>query len=252
MKLEIYKKLYRRLNRVEDIDTLCKEYHLTRDALFNILSQKIVRNATQRYYKIKRYSRDLVHEWLNNKSFLEIAKRIDFPPVLTASIILQQYGISKKRFWKYITHLELLPDPRLKKELTEAANADWCYSPKAMVSQRERGNKVEDAVKEWLTKQGFEFEREKDLKKRYKKTPDFLLKKPLNLDGERINWIECKASFGDAVEIRRNIKKQFLPYTEIFGSGMVVYWHGFIEDIETLKDVTFRDRGFFDTQIKTF
>jgi Holliday junction resolvase len=246
MKLEDYKKLYRRLNGVEDVDVLCKEYQLTKDALFNILSQKIVRNATARYYPVKRYGRDLVHEWMNGKSFLEIAKRIDFPPVLTASIILQQYGISKKRFWKYLINLELLPDPRLKKELASASNADWCYSPKAMVSQRERGNKVEDIVKEWLMKQGFEFEREKDLKKRYKKTPDFLLKKPLNIEGERINWIECKASFGDAVEIRRNTKKQFLPYTNLFGTGIVVYWHGFIEDIEIIKNVIITDRSFFE------
>ena len=246
MKLEDYKKLYRRLNGVKDVDILCKEYQMTKDALFNILSQKIVRNATARYYGVKRYGRDLVHEWLNGKSFLEIANRINFPPVLTASIILQQYGISKKRFWKYLTHLELVPDKRLKKELKEVSENDFCYSPRAMVSQRERGNTVEDTVKEWLIKQNLDFERENDLKKKYKKTPDFLLKKPLNIHGERINWIECKGSFGDAVEIRRNTKKQFLPYTEMFGKGVIIYWHGFIEDIEIIKNVIIMDRGFFE------
>ncbi|MBU4189501.1 MAG: C15orf41 family protein [Candidatus Thermoplasmatota archaeon] len=246
MKLEDYKKLYRRLNGVEDVDILCKEYQLTKDALFNILSQKIVRNATARYYPVKRYGRDLVHEWLNGKSFLEIANRISFPPVLTASIILQQYGISKKRFWKYITHLELLPDPRLKKELAEVKDTDWCYSPKAMVSQRKRGDSVENLVKEWLEKRDVGFEREKELKEKYKKTPDFLLKKPLTIDEKKINWIECKASFGDKTEIGRNTKKQFLPYTEMFGKGMVVYWHGFIEDIEIIKNMIIVDRNFFE------
>ncbi len=251
MKLKDYKELYKRLNNAEDVKVLCKEGKLTKDALFNILSQKIVRSATSRYYTVKRYGRDMVHEWLNKKSFLEIAERVHFPPVLTASIILQQYGISKKRFWKYITHLELVPDQRLKKELKEVAEKDFCYSPKAMVSQREHGNSVENIVKEWLMKQGIDFERENDLKKKYKKTPDFLLKKILKIDGEKIKWIECKGSFGDLVEIRRNTKKQFLPYTKMFGPGMVVYWHGFIEDTEIIEDVIVKDRSFFEQNIYT-
>ena len=32
----------------------------------------------------------------------------------------------------------------------------------------------------------------------------------------------------------------------MFGRGMVVYWHGFIEDIEIIKNVIIMDRGFFE------
>ena len=44
------------------------------------------------------------------------------------------------------------------------------------------------------------------------------------------NLVESKATFGDPYEIRRHIKKQLQPYSDLFGDGAVVYWFGHVDD----------------------
>jgi hypothetical protein len=66
------------------------------------------------------------------------------------------------------------------------------------------------------------------------------------LNGWEINWIESKATFGDNVEIKKNIKKQLLPYLDLFGRGMVVYWFGFLDDFEGPDDIIITDDRLLD------
>jgi hypothetical protein len=240
-----YKILYKRLNCLDDIPYLANEFKICESALFSILSQKIVRSATSRYYKIKNYSDKLLQDWLSGKSFCILAKELKFPEVLTASLVLQAYGLSKRRFWKYLTHLELVKEARVKNELYEVAETDWVYSPKALESQRKRGKEVENFVKEWLEKRLVKFRTQAELEKKYKKTPDFLLDTPLKISNLKINWIECKAGFGDYFELKRNAKKQLLPYRKLFGSGMVVYWEGYLEDLRFFRNILVTDKAFF-------
>ena len=49
------------------------------------------------------------------------------------------------------------------------------------------------------------------------------------MNGWNINWIESKATFGDRVEVNKNMKKQLEPYLELFGQGVVIYWFGFVD-----------------------
>lgn len=49
-----------------------------------------------------------------------------------------------------------------------------------------------------------------------------------------INWIDSKALFADAVTFRENLE-QFRAYTNRYGRGLVIYWHGFTEDILTAE-----------------
>ncbi|MDI6709050.1 MAG: TPD domain-containing protein [Candidatus Thermoplasmatota archaeon] len=245
MRLRDYRILYRKLNSVNDIPLLASEFEISEEALLNILAQKIVRTATSRYYKVKSYSDTLLHEWLNGKTFTQLANSLKFPPVLTASLILQQYGISKRRFWKYLTNLELVKEERVREELREACDKDPVYSPASLEAQRRRGEEVEIYVKKWLIRKGLDFERQEQLKKRYRKTPDFLLKSPLKIDRLKINWVECKASFCDPIEFKKSARKQFLPYRKLFGSGLVVYWLGYLEDLRFLRRVIVKDRSYF-------
>lgn len=245
MRFKDYRILYRKLNSVDDIPSLAKEFKISESALLSILSQKIVRSATSRYYKIKYYSNRLLQEWLNGKSFCELAEELKFPEVLTASLVLQAYGISKRRFWKYLTNLELVKEARVKKELSEVVEKDWIYSPKALENQRKRGAEVENFVREWLVQKAVKFRTQAELKKKYKKTPDFLLDTVLKIGDLKINWIECKANFGDHIELKRNAKKQLLPYRKLFGSGIVVYWEGYLEDLRFFRNILVRDKSFF-------
>ena len=71
----------------------------------------------------------------------------------------------------------------------------------------------------------------------------------MEFEGREIRWIESKASFGDAVEFRYNCKNQLIPYTELFGPGVVVYWTGHLDGLEAPDGITVEDIGIMDKKL---
>ena len=66
------------------------------------------------------------------------------------------------------------------------------------------------------------------------KTPDALLPVPLLIRGNRIvHWIDSKATFGDPASHDEYRTNQFGSYLHRFGPGLVIYWHGYDESIDT-------------------
>lgn len=82
------------------------------------------------------------------------------------------------------------------------------------------------------------------------KTPDSLLDKPMLYEGKKIYWIESKASFGDNIEFRFNSRKQLIPYTQIFGPGIVVYWVGCLNDLETPEGIYVTDISILEKKLE--
>lgn len=247
MKREVFKRMLNELNTIDDIQRVKKEFDLSEEVLVSILSHKIARDATRRFYQIKHRAKELLKDWLRGESLIHIAGRFDFPPVLMAKIILEEHGLSRVKCNKYLRNPNSVNNTRLCKELHQVIERDITYSPNANTMQAKYGRMVENAVKEWLDGHSIEYQQEKDLKEKYPKTPDFLLKKSLKIDGDDIHWIECKASFGDEVEMKRNYRRQLLPYKELFGDGMVVYWYGYIEDAPHDEDILIATQEFFTT-----
>jgi hypothetical protein len=245
MKKEVFNKMLSKLNTIDDIERVKKEFGLSEEVLLSILSHKIARDATRRFYQVKHRAKYLLKDWLRGESLIHIACRFNFPPVLMAKIILEEHGISRVKCNKYLRNPNCVNNPRLTKELRQALERDITYSPNANTMQAKYGRMVEDAVKDWLDTNKIEYRQEKEIKEKYPKTPDFLLKKPLKIDDDDIHWIECKASFGDDVEMRRNYRRQLLPYKGLFGNGMVVYWYGYIEDAPHDKDILIATQEFF-------
>jgi hypothetical protein len=237
MKKETYLDLINRLNKLEDVDHLSQTTPHSREFLFVLYTQKIVRQATRRFYRVKSQSPILFKKWKKGVSIVEISKRIKFPPVLTGLLILHEDGISRKKYRSFLNDLDQVEDPRLKKELKQVINADIIYSPEGNRLQEERGKKGEARIHKWLTERGIKFQSEKELTNNFPKTPDFLLEKPLNFRGTDVHWIESKATFGDEREIKRNMTKQLKPYREMFGSGMVIYWFGFLKPQPTTDGI---------------
>jgi len=230
MKLGEYQDLYRKLGTVQDIDFLAENFGYDKELLLVVYTQRIVRDTTKKFYRVKAQARRLAFMWQNGTSLLEIARRFDFPPILTALMVLEQRRISRKNFWKMINDINGIKDKRLRRELEEVNRADIVYSPEGTARQYARGRWGEAKLSTWLNARGLQYETEKDLRAKYDKTPDILMHKPLEMNGSRKYWIESKATFGDPYEIRRHIKKQLQPYSDLFGDGAVVYWFGFVDD----------------------
>jgi len=238
--------LHEKLETREDIDHLAKATGLDRELLLIIFQQKVSRDATRRYYKVKARVPKILREWKSGKPLLSIAHEHRFPPVLMAYLVLLEAKLPRKQFWKYVREPNTIRDQRLRNEIEQLIAHDVVYAPEANARQTERGKEGEALLYNWLDELGVGYRTEKDLRQISTKTPDALLDKPLHYKGKAIHWIESKANFGDYQEISRNLRKQLLPYTQLFGSGLVVYWYGYVADAKTPPDIILASREFFE------
>ncbi len=198
-----------------------------------IHTHRITRDATRRFYVVKRQVPRLATQWRRGRSILNMAQEWNFPPVLMGQMMLQELRIQRKQVWQAFLHPEELPDSRIRKEVQELLENDPIYSPAGMEIQRERGRRGEARLYDWLERHEIAYRTERDLRGKYTKTPDALLEDPIVFYGQKLKWIESKANFGDDVELRKNLRRQLAPYTQIFGEGAVVYWYGYIEGAES-------------------
>jgi len=228
-----YRRLYDALATLDDVHRISHDEHRDEELLFVIHTHRVTRDATRRFYPVQHQLPRVLSEWKRGRSMLDISHEWRFPPVLAGQIIMKGLGVPRKQVWGSFLHPESAPDARLRHEVEELLSADMIYSPRGMELQRERGIKGEDRLYRWLEKHGIGYRTEKDLRGKFQKTPDALLDDPIVFLGQKITWIESKANFGDDVELRKNLKRQLGPYTEIFGEGAVVYWYGYIEEGES-------------------
>lgn len=236
MKYHDYKAIYSALNGPKDVERMEAKGH-DRALLDTVFTQKTTREVKKRFYVVKQNAGRMLKEWKHGHTLLEISERWRFPPILTAMFIFLEDGASKKEFWGYIREPESACSEDLTKELHEIRKADLVYSPEANERQKQRGLWGESLLHEWLDGQGISYRTENDLRGTHEKTPDALLDEPMMYNGKKIYWVESKASFGDNTEFRFNSKKQLIPYTKLFGPGLVVYWLGTLDDLEMPEDV---------------
>lgn len=239
------RELHEKLQSKEDIDRLHADTGLEKELLLIIYQQKISRDATRRYYKVKARVPTLHKQWKQGKPLLRIAHEHGFPPVLMAYLVLLEGNVPRKQFWKYVREPTAIRDVRLRREIQELVAHDLVYAPEANARQTERGREGEALLYDWLNKLGVTYRTERDLRQISTKTPDALLDKPLKFDGRPIHWIESKANFGDYQEVSRNLRKQLIPYTQLFGPGLVVYWYGLVADVQAPPNIILASREFF-------
>lgn len=249
MNYDEYKQLYNELKSPEDVKRLSGRYDSR--MLDSLYTQKTTREVKKRFYMVKNSSGRMLKEWSKGRSIMELSKKYNFPPILVAMLLFQEDGAGKKEFWSYIRDPSLLENPETASEIREAIANDIVYSPSANDRQRERGLWGEDLLHQWLDGQGIKYRTENDLRgTEFTKTPDCLLDKPVMYEGHKIYWVESKASFGDNTEFRFNSRKQLVPYTQLFGPGLVVYWVGCLDDLECPENVYVCDISVMDKKLE--
>ncbi len=241
-----YQRLLDRLATYDDVQRVAREEHLDEELLFVIHTHRVTRDATRRFYVVKRQIARLAGQWKRGRPMLDIAHEWNFPPVLLGQQMLGELGIPRKKVWGTFLHPESAPDARVRREVEQLLAADMIYSPRGMELQRERGRKGEERLQRWLDKHGIGFRTENDLRGKYAKTPDALLDEPIIFYGQKLRWIESKANFGDDVELRKNLKRQLGPYTQLFGEGAVVYWYGYVDGAESPDGILLWDGTTFE------
>jgi hypothetical protein len=244
MDIETYNKIYESLESVNDVKKLSRRFSQPIGTLHSILNQKTVTKVKRNFSRVKNKTPRNLRQWKKGKSIVEIARKNDIPATLMVSMLLKEMGIPKKGF---IRNLEEQPEGRLKKEVIAALDSDFFFSPKAHDMHAEKGKMGEAILAEWLDECGISYRSEDDLREEgFLKTPDFLLDEEIEIDGVTIFWIESKALFGDEKEHEYYIKKQFRDYEENYGTGMIVYWYGFIDTVSyngnLIKDYRFFDK----------
>jgi hypothetical protein len=245
-----YKRIYNGLRSVEDVKRFEEEEGYDKRMLQSLFTQKTTRDVKKRFYVVKKNAKFLLKDWKKGKTLMELAEKNRFPPILTAMMIFQEDGTSKKQFWEYVKDPDKLESPETAEELKEVTEMDMIYSPYGNQIQKERGEWGEELLENWLDEQNIAYRNENELRNKFEKTPDCLLDEPLMYDGKKIFWIESKASFGDNIEFRFNSRKQLIPYTELFGPGVVVYWVGCLNDLETPKGVYVTDISILNEKLK--
>lgn len=242
MNIDVYEQIYAALNGVDDVPILSEHFLEPVGVIDSILNQKVVENVKRTFPRIKSMARTHVRSWKKGMSITDIARKNNIPATLMVTILLKEMGIPKRSFMK---NIDTYPDRRLRSEVKKAMQSDHFFSPQAHHLHAAKGKMGEKILETWLKEQEVDFMTEEDLRESGEtKTPDFLLKESLDIDGTEVNWIESKALFGDIKEHQYYLKKQFNDYGENYGAGMVVYWYGFIDSI-SLDGHLIRDYRFF-------
>lgn len=238
MDSNLYRFFYESLHSHDDVQSLSEKYNVCCGTLSSILNQKVVEDVKKSHYRFKRKEERLVKEWENGVSFLKLSRKYNHPPTLISSIVLENLGYSKKEIRTLYKNPKLIENRRIQKELIESLNADYYFSPRAHQLQEEKGRIGENILSFWLKKKCYDFTCEEEMRAEgcTGKTPDFLLRKSVKINGREVCWIESKALFGELKEHRSYEKKQFKEYADCFGDGLVVYWFGFETDILKDKD----------------
>ncbi|XP_058605042.1 CDAN1-interacting nuclease 1 isoform X5 [Onychostoma macrolepis] len=145
-----------------------------------------------------------------------------------------------------------IPDLLLAKHVEQCTVNDCCYGPLVDCIKHAIGLEHEDLLRDKLRERSLSFLDENQLRaKGYDKTPDIILEVPIAVDGHIVHWIESKASFGDDHSHRTYLNEQFWSYCNRFGPGLVIYWYGFVSELDCQRDRGILLRDGFPSDIVT-
>ena len=222
MRAERYLRIRKDLKSLRDLSRVTSKYGIRRGDAFSILVQKKIEYVRKNYRRFESRAEEVLDFWEKNRSFPPWLK---LPPVMKLRVLFKAMGYTKNRIARLLRNPE---GSEFEKEIFDAIFSDFVYSPIASENLAARGKIGEMILEKYLVKSGVEFMREKDIKSGA--TPDFLILSDCRIGGKRINWMESKSMFGDVFAHKNNLR-QLKNYAEKFGSGAVIYWHGYVNDI---------------------
>ncbi|OQR74106.1 hypothetical protein BIW11_09303 [Tropilaelaps mercedesae] len=233
------------------IDVLIREFpHIPAHTLRSIISTDFTMMVRQNYYLYANperiaqyYDKYKSQRALGNSSpgfLLKIADDLNLSASLICRFVLESHlrdtgeVCSKRTLNQLLKDTWKIHDEVLAVEIFLCTLHDPFYGPFSDAKRASVGQEFELILKDTLRSRKIAFIDENALRKQgYDKTPDVKLEVPAIINGEFvITWIESKASFGDPNSHKSYTHDQFHSYVNRFGPGLVIYWRGFVDELQ--------------------
>ncbi|GLI68756.1 hypothetical protein VaNZ11_013209 [Volvox africanus] len=197
--------------------------------------------------------------YVNGEDVLQLSADVDFPPCMLLRRMLEKIiDAPKQVIGEVLRHPDRLdstlcpgvPAPllaRLRVDVVRCVHADCCYSPLSDVAKQVTGLEYELYLQQRLVEAGLSFWSESELRQLgFHKTPDCKLKVPVAVRSRSgsehlVCWVDSKATFGDHRTHLKQVEEQYCTYVNRYGPGMVIYWFGFVQDLNTDPQVLLCD-----------
>jgi len=219
--------------RVEEIAQIVKQHKMSLDQALSLRSALLQQKTVYGHGRLQSRSKALARLYKEGVSIVDLSKRFDFPPMNIFRIVLGELKWSKSKIKECLRTPSKLPK-RERKEFEEAEAADRVSN----VDQSEvqvKADKFEDILSDWFEEQGVKLRRQPEMVReqsaqhgRPVATPDILFLDHVEINGNPVAWIDAKHFYGADVKFqRKKMAAQMSRYINEWGSGAVVYRHGF-------------------------
>ena len=223
--------------RVDEIAEIVKGRNMTLDQVLSLRSALLQQKTVYGHGRLKSRSKVLLRLYNEGVNVVDLSKRFDFPPMNIFRVILAEKRWSKSRIKESLrTPSKLSTREREEFEMAEAADR---VSNVDQTETHIRADLFEDILSDWFESKGVRIRKQPEMVTEQKKelgrpvrTPDILLLDHVEINGKPIAWIDAKHFYGADVDFqRKKMVKQMNRYIEEWGSGAIVYRHGFSENL---------------------
>lgn len=188
---------------------------------------------------LKKYEEQQQKSPQSDRVLLQIAIDNSIPPGILCRLVLQEKYKSKQKseLAEMLKCYHLIDDPEFAANIRMCSMNDNQDGIIVDVRRRCLGEEYEVKLKKCARECGISFFDENDLRRTgFDKTPDLKLVLPCLYNGCVVNWIESKALFGDVRTHRKYLTQQLESYHNRFGPGIVIYWFGYHENLQSLSE----------------
>ena len=219
--------------RVDQIAVIAEGYKMTLEQALSLRSALLQQKTVYGHGRLRSQGKNMLRLYKEGVSVVDLSTRFDFPPMNIFRIILTEMRWSKSKIKESLRQ----PSKLSKRERAEfeAAEAADRVSNVDQGESQERADLFEDILADWFEDQGVRLRRQPEMVKEQKqdlgrpvRTPDILFLDHVEINGKPVAWIDAKHFYGADVDFqRKKMAKQMARYIEEWGSGAVVYRHGF-------------------------
>ena len=223
--------------RVDEIARFVDAEPMNTDQALSLRSALLQQKTVYSHGRLKSKGKELAKLYRNGTSILDLSKKFDFPPMNVFRVVLESNGWSKNKI------KESFRDPASMKAREqaefEAAEAADRVSNVDQSETQLRADLFEDILSDWFETQGVRLRRQPEMVKEQQeahgrpvRTPDLLFLDDVTINGQPVAWIDAKHFYGADVDFqRKKMKKQMQRYIDEWGSGAIVFRHGFCENL---------------------